>query len=176
MHSTNGERKDTGSSGEVCFDLHTENENQHHNDDNHNKHNEKSDSVAGEESGLGEKSHDGVFSSHDVTTTPVLSTTSKSTSNDDEAANNKKKSSTPVLENGGGGGGRGISETIGELSIHDDSLLSGIHHHNSSSPSHISCYLCIKVNKNRDFITCPMNRKMKNRLSSEFWFQINDNR
>lgn len=46
----------------------------------------------------------------------------------------------------------------------------------SSNSSLISCYLCIKVNKNKDFISCPLNRKMKNRLSSEFWFQINDNR
>ncbi len=42
--------------------------------------------------------------------------------------------------------------------------------------SSISCYLCVKVNKNRDFIICPLNRKMKNRLKSEFWFQINDSR
>ena len=39
-----------------------------------------------------------------------------------------------------------------------------------------SSYLCIKVNKNKDFITCPLNRKMKNRIISEFWFQINDTR
>ena len=44
----------------------------------------------------------------------------------------------------------------------------------SSNSSIISCYLCIKVNKNKDFISCPMNRKMKNRLTSEFWFQIKD--
>jgi LysM repeat protein len=46
----------------------------------------------------------------------------------------------------------------------------------SSSPS---CplnpsILCIKVNKNKDLFNCPLNRKMKNRLESEFWFQIND--
>lgn len=46
----------------------------------------------------------------------------------------------------------------------------------STNSSIVSCYLCIKVNKNKDFINCPMNRKMKNRLTSEFWFQINDNR
>ena len=45
----------------------------------------------------------------------------------------------------------------------------------SASYSPISCYLCIKVNNNKDFVTCPMNRKMKNKLRSEFWFQFNDN-
>jgi len=44
----------------------------------------------------------------------------------------------------------------------------------SSNSSSISCYLCIKVNKDKDFISCPLDRKMKNRLVSEFWFQIND--
>lgn len=46
----------------------------------------------------------------------------------------------------------------------------------SSNNSIISCYLCIKVNKNKDFISCPLNRKMKNRLTSEFWFQVQDDR
>jgi hypothetical protein len=46
----------------------------------------------------------------------------------------------------------------------------------TTSDSTVSCYLCIKVNKNKDFISCPLNRKMKNRLKSEFWFQINDSR
>lgn len=40
----------------------------------------------------------------------------------------------------------------------------------------VSCYLCVKVNNNKDFLMCPLDRKMKNRLRSEFWFQINDNR
>ena len=40
----------------------------------------------------------------------------------------------------------------------------------------ISCYLCIKVNNNKDFLYCPLDRKMKNKLRSEFWFQIYDNR
>jgi hypothetical protein len=40
----------------------------------------------------------------------------------------------------------------------------------------INAYLCIKVNKNREFMYCPLDRKMKNKLTSEFWFQINDNR
>ena len=40
----------------------------------------------------------------------------------------------------------------------------------------ISCYLCIKVNTTRDFLTCPLDRRMKNRLRSEFWFQIYDNK
>ncbi len=39
-----------------------------------------------------------------------------------------------------------------------------------------SCYLCVKVNNNKDFLMCPLNRKMKNRLRSEFWFQIKDKR
>ena len=42
-----------------------------------------------------------------------------------------------------------------------------------SSNSH-SSILCIKANKNKDLINCPINRKMKNRIESEFWFQIND--
>jgi len=47
----------------------------------------------------------------------------------------------------------------------------------SVSPSNSqSSVLCIKVNKNKDFINCPLNRKMKNRIESEFWFQINDSR
>jgi hypothetical protein len=46
----------------------------------------------------------------------------------------------------------------------------------SCSSNLISCYICIKVNKDKDFISCPLDRKMKNRLISEFWFQINDNR
>jgi hypothetical protein len=46
----------------------------------------------------------------------------------------------------------------------------------NSNTNLISCYLCIKVNKNKDFMYCPLNRKMKNKLTSEFWFQIIDNR
>lgn len=47
----------------------------------------------------------------------------------------------------------------------------------SESSSNLqSSVLCIKVNKNKDFINCPLNRKMKNRIESEFWFQINDTR
>jgi hypothetical protein len=38
------------------------------------------------------------------------------------------------------------------------------------------CYLCIKVNKYKEFITCPMDRRHKNRIQSEFWFQVPDNR
>lgn len=38
------------------------------------------------------------------------------------------------------------------------------------------CYLCIKVNKHKEFITCPMDRRHKNRIQSEFWFQVPDNR
>lgn len=45
-----------------------------------------------------------------------------------------------------------------------------------SNSNLISCYLCIKVNKNKDFMYCPLDRKMKNKLTSEFWFQINDDR
>ena len=37
-----------------------------------------------------------------------------------------------------------------------------------------TCYLCIKVNNNKNFVNCPMDRKMKNKLRSEFWFQIYD--
>ena len=37
-----------------------------------------------------------------------------------------------------------------------------------------TCYICIKVNNNKNFINCPMDRKMKNKLVSEFWFQIYD--
>lgn len=69
---------------------------------------------------------------------------------------------------------RVVTATAGEASFGDLSL-----NDTSSSPNttnSMSCYLCIKVNKNKDFISCPLNRKMKNRLSSEFWFQINDNR
>lgn len=81
----------------------------------------------------------------------------------------KETTSTPTLRqsSSGGSSGRGVETAagLGELSIHDD-----------SSNSTISCYLCIKVNKNKDYISCPLNRKMKNRLTSEFWFQINDNR
>ena len=40
----------------------------------------------------------------------------------------------------------------------------------------ISCYLCIKVNTSRDFLTCPLDRRLKNKLKSEFWFQVYDNR
>jgi hypothetical protein len=40
--------------------------------------------------------------------------------------------------------------------------------------SPISCYLCIKVNNNKEFVSCPLDRKMKNKLKSEFWFQFND--
>lgn len=39
----------------------------------------------------------------------------------------------------------------------------------------ISCYLCIKVNTSRDFLTCPLDRRLKNKLKSEFWFQVYDN-
>ena len=46
----------------------------------------------------------------------------------------------------------------------------------SDHSERISCYICIKVNKNKDFITCPLNRRMKNKLISEFWFQIKDTR
>jgi hypothetical protein len=42
--------------------------------------------------------------------------------------------------------------------------------------SKADAYLCIKVNKNREFMYCPLDRKMKNKLTSEFWFQINDHR
>lgn len=38
-----------------------------------------------------------------------------------------------------------------------------------------TCYLCIKVNNNKNVMTCHMDRKMKNKLRSEFWFQIYDN-
>lgn len=44
----------------------------------------------------------------------------------------------------------------------------------NANPDLTSCYLCVKVNNNKDFFMCPLNRKMKNRLRSEFWFQIND--
>ncbi len=37
-----------------------------------------------------------------------------------------------------------------------------------------SCYLCIKVNHNKNVMEVPMDRKMKNKLRSEFWFQIYD--
>jgi hypothetical protein len=50
----------------------------------------------------------------------------------------------------------------------------GKHHRHYEDAA--SCYLCIKVNKNKDVINCPLNRKMKNRLSSEFWFQMDDKR
>ena len=46
----------------------------------------------------------------------------------------------------------------------------------SSEGNSICAYLCIKVNKNREFMYCPLDRKMKNKLTSEFWFQFNDNR
>ena len=45
---------------------------------------------------------------------------------------------------------------------------------NKLSTNQNASFLCIKVNKNKDFINCPLNRKMKNRIESEFWFQIND--
>ena len=57
----------------------------------------------------------------------------------------------------------------------DESKLSTT---SSSSPATttltMASFLCIKVNKNKDYINCPLNRKMKNRIESEFWFQIND--
>jgi len=37
-----------------------------------------------------------------------------------------------------------------------------------------SCYLCIKVNHNKNVVDVPMDRKMRNKLRSEFWFQIYD--
>jgi hypothetical protein len=37
-----------------------------------------------------------------------------------------------------------------------------------------SCYICFKVNHNKNVVQCPMARKMKNKLKSEFWFQIYD--
>lgn len=75
-----------------------------------------------------------------------------------------------VFENNNNGENKSRSESKTESNEDKQSVVS------SSNSSLISCYLCIKVNKNKDFISCPMNRKMKNRLTSEFWFQINDNR
>ena len=63
------------------------------------------------------------------------------------------------------------NDTNAELNLVDiDKRLS------VSSSNSQSNVLCIKVNKNKDFINCPLNRKMKNRIESEFWFQINDTR
>lgn len=55
---------------------------------------------------------------------------------------------------------------------------------NSKDSSHIeqkiekfskpTCYVCFQVNNNKNVINCPMDRKMKNKLKSEFWFQIYD--
>ena len=95
--------------------------------------------------------------------------TSKTKSNDDEElakTNNDSSgtSDTPTVSSG-------VSD-LGELNLNESNQK---REKSTPSPNSISCYLCIKVNKNKDFITCPLNRKMKNRLSSEFWFQINDN-
>lgn len=43
-----------------------------------------------------------------------------------------------------------------------------------TTPPPSTCYICIKVNNNKNFVNCPMDRKMKNKLRSEFWFQIYD--
>ncbi|CAF0703097.1 unnamed protein product [Brachionus calyciflorus] len=64
------------------------------------------------------------------------------------------------------------SRTLSKPESNDDK--SSVMSSSTNSSSLISCYLCIKVNKNKDFFDCPMNRKMKNRLTSEFWFQIID--
>ena len=75
-----------------------------------------------------------------------------------------------VFENDINGENKSRSESKTESNEDKQSVVS------SSNSSIISCYLCIKVNKNKDFISCPMNRKMKNRLTSEFWFQISINK
>ena len=38
------------------------------------------------------------------------------------------------------------------------------------------CKIKIKTINFTDFLSCPMDRKMKNKLQSEFWFQVPDNR
>lgn len=44
----------------------------------------------------------------------------------------------------------------------------------SESSTQPTCYICFKVNHNKNVVQCPMDRKMKNKLKSEFWFQIYD--
>jgi len=45
----------------------------------------------------------------------------------------------------------------------------------NSFDENLRCYLCIKINYHKEFIACPIDRKMKNRLQPEFWFQVPDN-
>jgi hypothetical protein len=79
----------------------------------------------------------------------------------EDAAANRKKSSNDTAEN----------DVFEEPS---DLVKSELN--NDDSTDKINAYLCIKVNKNKDFMYCPLDRKMKNKLTSEFWFQITENR
>lgn len=145
------DRNATGSSSEVCFDLSQEVEPKSADteSDNEKKHSES------------EKLNDDNTKS-DLSSSPGKANETKPKCNTEKSASKQNKS-------------RGVDEaSMSDLSINDDSSINTTT--NSQNCNTISCYLCIKVNKNKDFITCPLNRKMKNRLSSEFWFQINDNR
>jgi hypothetical protein len=101
---------------------------------------------------------------------------SQSTLKSDTNNNNRKESMTAIED---------FSNTqstnmnsIGEINRGGEAVVTdksrSLSESTTTSDSTVSCYLCIKVNKNKDFISCPLNRKMKNRLKSEFWFQIND--
>lgn len=87
----------------------------------------------------------------------------KSVNNENNLSNRDDKSN----ENSNKNNGNNLESSHQELTAKTNE---------NNSSSLISCYICIKVNKDKDFISCPLDRKMKNRLISEFWFQINDNR
>jgi hypothetical protein len=84
----------------------------------------------------------------------------------DAASNSTTDSETTLIKNEKND--QSIDEKVTNTSVNVADSSS------SKSSNSISCFLCIKVNKDKDFISCPLDRKMKNRIVSEFWFQIND--
>ncbi len=110
-------------------------------------------------------------SSLDIVDTKPTTTTITSTSTSSTSSLNFKTSKNSLLEIRDVTKGNTTNEALRRHSINN---IPNLFDENDSKV--LLCYLCIKVNTHKDFISCPMDRKMKNRLQSEFWFQVPDNR